>query len=314
MRSRYRPSVGLIRRWTTRVVSAIVLILAAAPSDAAGAVARQVMTTQGFVDPGCNGGKGVAIAAPPSWLAGSPSLTTAMMPSGVTLVIVSSGFPAYPYAAVHAFTATCLPDPDFGHNGTELLRFGGRAFRIAAAVAAVGGGAILAGRTAKGWLVGRVDAGGGLDPRFGKGGWSVLPWPGGASAVAQTPSGNIVLGGSLGGGCCEQEWVGEVNARGTPVRAFGSGGRARVPEYLEDTSVTRVAIEPSGEVLALSVGGHMGVWGTTVTAFTATGSLVPSFRHNFDAVPDRSASFTCTRSTTMPLSPGGPGLACRQLV
>jgi hypothetical protein len=91
-----------------------------------------------------------------------------------------------------------VQDSAFGDNGVDRLSFGGRDFSVAAAIPALGGGTILAGQSTSGWLVARIDASGRLDPAFGKGGWTVLPWPGGASAVAQAPSGEIVLGGPGG--------------------------------------------------------------------------------------------------------------------
>jgi hypothetical protein len=187
---------------------------------------------------------------------------------------------------VHAFTSTCAPDSAFGDNGVDRLTFGGRDFSVAAAIPALRGGTILAGQSTSGWLVARLDASGRLDPAFGKGGWTVLPWPGGASAVAQAPSGDIVLGGSVGGGCCVREWVGELSARGALVRRFGSDGRVRIGP-LEDSGVARVAVEPDGDILALTGGGNMGCWGVTVAALNASGSPVPSFQRNFNATMQR---------------------------
>jgi hypothetical protein len=184
---------------------------------------------------------------------------------------------------VHAFTSTCAPDPDFGNKGVERLSFAGRDFSVAAAVPAVGGGAVLVGQSTGGWLVARIDASGRLDPGFATGGWTVLPWPGGASAVAQEPSGDILVGGSKGGGCCVQAWVGELSERGAIVGHFGTDGRVGIPVDRDDSGVARVALGPGGEILALTAGGNMGLWGATVTALTASGAPVPSFQQNFDA-------------------------------
>jgi hypothetical protein len=206
-----------------------------------------------------------------------------MLPSGTTLVVVSAGFPSASFAEVHAYTSTCAPDGSFGDNGAERLAFGGRDFSVAAAAPALGGGAVLAGGSTSGWLVARIEPDGRLDPAFGKGGWTVLPWPGSASAVARAPSGDIVLGGSVGGGCCVREWVGELSARGAPAGRFGPGGRVSVRPMFDDSGVARVAVEPDGDILALIAGGNMGNWGVTVAALTASGSPVPSFERNFDA-------------------------------
>jgi hypothetical protein len=239
------------------------------------------------VDPGCAGGSGTVISVPPSWLAGAPFVVSEMLPGGTTLVVASSGYPPASYAVADAFTPHCAPDRSFGRQGVERLAFGGQAFSIAAAVPAPGGGTVLAGSTAKGWLVARLDASGSLDPTFGSGGWTVLPWPGSASAVAETPAGDIVLGGSEGGGCCVKEWVGELNADGSIVSQFGSGGRSPIPVYRDDSGITRVWAEPDGDILALTAGGNMGCWGISISELTSAGSPVPSFQSNFTAAMRR---------------------------
>ena len=242
---------------------------------------------QSFADPACPGGTGTVISVPQSWLAGAAFVVTEMLPSGTTLVVTSAGYPSASFAVADAFTSGCSPDRAFGSHGVERIVFGGQVFSIAAAVPAPGGGTILAGSTAKGWLVARLDARGRLDPTFGSGGWTVLPWPGSVSAIAVTPSGNIVLGGSQGGGCCVREWVGELNAGGGVVSDFGSGGRARIPVYGDDSGITRVWVEPDGDVFALTSGGNMGCWGISISALTSSGTPVPSFQSNFTAAMRR---------------------------
>jgi hypothetical protein len=135
--------------------------------------------------------------------------------------------------------------------------------------------------------VARIDARGRLDPAFGSSGWTVLPWPGSASAVAVTPSGDIVLGGSQGGGCCVREWVGELNADGGVVSEFGSGGRESIPVHRDDSGITRVWAGPDGDVFALTSGGNMGCWGISISALTRSGSPVPFFQSNFTAAMRR---------------------------
>ncbi len=226
---------------------------------------------------------GTVISAPQSWLAGAADIATEMQPDGNTLVVVSAGFPTAGYAIADEFTPACTPDRAFGNGGTEHLTFGGQTFTISAAIPAPGGKTILAGSTAKGWLLARIDAGGRLDPAFGSGGSTVLPLPGSVSAITQTSSGNIVLGGTAGGGCCVREWVGELNPDGALIRSFGDGGRTAIPVYLDDSGIGRVWAAPDGEILALSGGGNMGCWGTYVSALTSQGRPVPGFQSNFNA-------------------------------
>jgi hypothetical protein len=285
----HRSGAGWLRHWAIALVPALmilgvaapVILGHAAPADATMASAGSTVSARSVVDPACNGGTGRVISAPASWLAGAPQVATTMLPTGVTLVVISSGYPAASYAVVHAFTSSCAPDPSFGDDGVEQLSFGGKDFSVAAVVPASGGGALLAGQSSNGWLVARIAAGGALDPAFGRGGWTVLPWSGGASAITQAPSGAIVVSGSKGGGCCVEEWVGELSADGAPVTHFGSGGRTRVAS-LEDSLVVRVAVESDGDILALTEGGNMGCWGTAVAALTASGAPVPSFVRNFE--------------------------------
>jgi hypothetical protein len=269
-------------RWPGRLILSLIFVTAcAAFADPPSAIA------QSLAHPACPGGTGTVISAPQSWLAGAPFVVTEMLPNGTTLVVTSAGYPSASYAVADAFTSDCSPDRAFGSGGVERLVFGGQVFSIAAAAPAPGGGVILAGSTAKGWLVAHLDARGRLDPAFGSGGWTVLPWPGSVSAVAVTPSGHIVLGGSQGAGCCVREWVGELNARGGVVGEFGSGGRAPVPVYGDDSGITRVWVEPDGDVFALTSGGNMGCWGISISALTRSGSPVPSFRSNFTAAMRR---------------------------
>ena len=268
--------IGAALRSPGRLILSLVCVAAcAASADPPSSIA------QSAVNPACAGG--TVISVPQSWLAGAASIATEMLPNGTTLVVTSAGYPSASYAVADAFTSHCAPDRAFGSHGVERLAFGGQTFSIAAATPAPGGGTLLAGSTPKGWLVARLLANGSLDPTFGFGGWTVLPWPGSASAIAKTPSGDIVLGGSEGGGCCVKEWVGELNAGGGIVSGFGSGGRSSIPVDRDDSGITRVWGASNGNILALTFGGNMGCWGVSVFALTSSGSPVPSFQSNFTA-------------------------------
>jgi hypothetical protein len=254
-----------------RIIASLVFVAASATST--GPVASAASTA-------C---AGTVISAPQSWLAGAADIAVEMQPDGNTLVVVTAGYPTTDYAVAYELTPACTPDRAFGNDGSEHLTFGGQAFTITAAIAAPDGKTILAGSTAKGWLVARIGAGGRLDPAFGSGGSTVLPWPGSVSAVALTSSGDVVLGGMAGGGCCVREWVGELNPAGALVRGFGDGGRTAIPVYLDDSGISRVWAAPDGEILALSGGGNMGCWDTYVSALNSRGTPVPGFQSNFNA-------------------------------
>jgi hypothetical protein len=249
------------------------LVLVAASATGTGPAAYAVAST-------C---AGTVISAPQSWLAGAADIATDMQPDGNTLVMVSAGFPTARYAVADEFTPACTLDRTFGNDGTEHLTFGGQAFTISAAIPAADGKTILAGSTARGWLIARIDASGRLDPAFGPGGSTMLPWPGSVSAITQTSSGDIILGGTAGGGCCVREWVGELRPDGALIHSFGDGGRTAIPVYLDDSAISRVWAAPDGEILALSGGGNMGCWDTYVSALTSQGRPVPGFQSNFNA-------------------------------
>jgi hypothetical protein len=238
--------------------------------------------THAVAGPACAGGAGKVIPLPRSLRNGAGNIATTVLANGTTLVVVSSG--SSRFAIADAFTPRCTPEKAFGDNGVERLAFGGRSgVTIAAVSPATGGGAILAGGTTSGSLVARIDATGQLEPTFGTGGLTMLPWPGAASAVTEAPSGDIVVGGSQGGGCCVHAWVGELSAHGGVISQFGSAGQSAIPVYRDDSGIGRVAVEPNGDILALVPGGNMGNWGVSVTALTSSGAPVPSFQRNFNA-------------------------------
>jgi hypothetical protein len=282
---------GAIRSAGRLILSLVFVAACAACAGTASSADAATLTSHsnvggpahGIVDSACAGGAGAVFPVPLSWLAGGGPVVTEMLPGGITVVVASAGYPAASFAMAHAFTPGCAPDRAFGSHGAERLVFGGQTFSLAAAVPAPGGGTILAGGTTKGWLVARLRASGSPDPAFGSGGWTVLPWPGSASAIAVTPSGDIVVGGSQGGGCCVREWVGELNADGGIISGFGSGGKSPVPVYRDDSGLTRVWVGPDGDIFALTTGGNMGCWGLSVYALTSSGSPVPSFQSNFTA-------------------------------
>ena len=68
------------------------------------------------------------------------STATTVLPSGITLVIVSAGYPAASYALAYAFTSTCAPDPAFGNDGVERLTFGGQTVSVKGVVPSPQGG------------------------------------------------------------------------------------------------------------------------------------------------------------------------------
>jgi hypothetical protein len=188
---------------------------------------------------------------------------------------------------IHNFSSDCVPDLDFGHDGVATIAFPklphSERYTITAINAispARGGGIILVGQTTGGWLVGELAQNGRLDSTFGHGGWTVLPWSGQAAAVLQEPSGKIIVAGEAGAGCCVKEWVSALTSSGTLDEHFGVDGRVGIPSG-EDSGVSRLALEPNGDILALTGAGNMGCWDDLVAALTPNGLPVAGFLDNF---------------------------------
>jgi hypothetical protein len=210
-----------------------------------------------------------------------PNLTGAMLANG-DAVAVATAAPTPETATVAEFRSPCALDPGFGHAGAIELALPGAGVAVGAVAPTGDGGALLAGNTDRGdhWLVGKLTASGALDPSFGTRGWSVLPWRGSADAIAVTRAGDIVLGGADRPHENGQSMVTEVTARGRVVPTFGVLGRVAMPGY-HDGGLESVAVEPSGQILALVGGGNMGCWGVTAVTLSPSGHLLRGFTERF---------------------------------
>jgi hypothetical protein len=140
-------------------------------------------------DVGCNAGRGVRLAAR---FGDIPVVASGTMADGSTLV-ASSGYPTLRSVELHSVTALCAPNRMFGHEGVATIALPPRArpghppadgvppngLWVNAVAPRRGGGAILAGTYGNDWVVGEVTSRGQIDPTFGDGGWTVLPFAGG---------------------------------------------------------------------------------------------------------------------------------------
>jgi len=203
------------------------------------------------------------------------------MADGSTLIAVSQ-YAMRRAVVLHSVTRRCLPNRELGDQGATTITFSSRLW-VNAVAPRRGGGAIVAGAYGHGptheeWVVGEVTPHGRLDPRFGNGGWAVLPFRGEVTAVLQEPSGRIVIGGDNGGGgCCTVNWAAAVSARGRLDRGFGARGRVELPTGV-DSGVEGLALEPNGDVLANVVYGNMGCDGVGLALLTPGGRPVPLFQ------------------------------------
>ena len=212
-----------------------------------------------------------------------------MASDGVTVVAVPSPLPSSSVVLLRAFTKTCHADLDFGNGGSEEIdvRVDGRmqhGVNLSATAPGLSNSIILVGTSDAGMLVGIIAADGQVDRSFGSDGWELLPWPAGPTAVLQERSGEIVVGDSVGGGCCEMEWVGALTSEGHVLRSFGAGGKVRlgVPP-VEDEEIEQLSLASNGDLLVLNSGGHMGLWESYVSELNPRGQLVRSFSRNLEA-------------------------------
>jgi hypothetical protein len=245
-----------------------------------------------IANPLCNGGRGVRLSIP-SWQEdgeGRTATTSSGTIAGGSTVIAFSGYQRKSLAVLHSVTPRCELDRQFGSDGTATISIpsslrpthgtaddylGGLAVYVMAA--RNGGGAIVAGNYEGAWVVGEVTGRGQLDPSFGNGGWSVLPYEGGVTAVLQEPSGRIIVAGEEhSSGCCTVTWAAALSAHGQLERGFGGHGRVELPTG-EDSGVSTLELEPGGDILTDVSGGNMGCWYTKPAMLTPSGELVPLF-------------------------------------
>ena len=240
--------------------------------------------TGGVIDPNCDGGRGLDVKVPahvsPETAYGTASAT---LPDGETVVSIGPfGSSKRLLTDVFAFSAHCTLWKPFGTNGTEALQVpsGGE---IELLTPSAKGEILIGAVTAAGKIMlGLMLANGTIDRRFGHAGWSLLPWPGYPTAIDQEPSGRILVGDTDSGGCCGFNWVGAVTEEGAVEHRFGDNGLVVVPRNLEDVEISRVAVEPDGDILAVTSGGHMGIWGTYPTALSPQGVPLPGLQDRFE--------------------------------
>jgi hypothetical protein len=208
----------------------------------------------------------------------------------------ASSAPGSPGTVLTARGPTCQPDTSFGSGGSEAFNPGSHSSAVDALAAASDGGAFLAGSTTNGWFVSRIDSRGHLVNTFGTDGYTGIPkppgdpyaYPSGAYSVVEAPNGDVLVGVTAGGGCCVLEWVAELDTSGRLVDTFGVGGLASVPPG-NDGGLSRLLVEPDGEILAVTSAGNMGCWYTFVSALTPSGRPVADFDSRFDAAMDQVA-------------------------
>jgi hypothetical protein len=239
-----------------------------------------------IADPSCNGGRGLEFAA---HLGQIPVVASGVLSDGSTLIGVSSGgFPTEHTVVLYSVTPACTPNLAFGQQGVATLgptqpapkdRAPGGALaglQIYVVAAASGGDALLAGSYNGHAIVGEITAQGQPNTSFGTQGWTLLASSEQVESIVQEPSGQIVIGGSTGGGCCVTNSLLAISSTGQLESAFGTGGRETLPSG-EDSGVGQPVLEPNGDILTPIGYGNMGCWGVSLEMLGSTGEPVQMF-------------------------------------
>lgn len=239
--------------YTLAIVSALVLLISAAPVSALPGEFDTTFAGDGIVDePAASRGYGVAV-----------------QDDGKILVAAGSGF------AVFRYDETGSLDAGFGTAGRASASFGGDG-EVATAVVTAPGGKILV----SGWMdtgttglelaIARFDATGALDPTFGTGGMTTTALPTGTAfsdTMVRLPSGRIVVGGGsslVNGVLVAYDDDGNLDA------GFGMGGMVEV------TGVNIGAIALSGDSIVVA---------GTMSSFFGEGVVVARFAFDGTAGP-----------------------------
>jgi|GEM_PF-6022668 len=190
-------------------------------------------------------GFGAGGRVPTSFGLGARAAAVALGPDGSIAVAGDLRGAGGEGTLVARFTAAGALDPAFNGGGLRVDRFGvGSATQQRGGAIAVqpGGATIVAGVAGDQLMLARYLPGGGLDGFFGAGGIVLrdlsagagMPEGSGLRAIALTPSGQVIVAGSVGAPSgtsyedepTEQIVVGRLTDRGVPDPTFGNGGFA----------------------------------------------------------------------------------------
>jgi len=260
--------------------------VATGPRAAVRATPSGFVVEPGMSDPLCNGGRGLRL---PAHLGGIPVVASATLTDGSALLAISD-YSARRSVVLRSVTRRCAPSAGFGRHGIATIAISSGLPRarpnslgapsglwVNAVAPRNGGGAIVAGGFGGHWVLGEVGRRGQLDSTFGNGGWTVLPFSGEATTIVQEPSGRIVIGGGVGGGCCRVNSVAALSSRGDLERAFGRHGRTELHVPTGEAGIDSLTRTPSGDILAAVGYGNNGCWGVALVKLTPSGHQVPLF-------------------------------------
>jgi hypothetical protein len=294
------------RRWRAYAAGALLVLVAVgvvlgtailgnASSPSFDATLVSAAASPGILNPAC-GADALEFDLPKGWFGPNTFVTPVVQVTrtGTTIVAVSDPAASTSAILLRAFTNTCRVDTSFGSRGSEMLHveIGGKlahGVELTAAGAASDGGLLLGGSDDNGMIVGIVDENGEPDDAFGGAGFVHvgLPrqltkaqfndGPGWPTALAEAPSGEVLLGNSEGGGCCGTGWLGALSRSGQLIEGFGEQGWSRVPYFGTEDEIAQVSFDSLGLAIVLTDGAHMGSVDSDVSEFGRDGSIVGSF-------------------------------------
>jgi hypothetical protein len=281
--------------------------LGGTPTPSFDAALVSVPASPGILNPACRS-HALEFDLPKGWF--GPNTATFPVAqatsTGTTVVAVADPAASTSTILMRAFTNTCQIDTAFGRGGSEMLRveIGGKPARgvnVTSAAPGSDGGIVLGGTDDGGMIVGVIDETGAPERAFGGGGWVLvgLPeqlskaqfaaeGPGSPTAIAVEPSGEVLIGNSEGGGCCETEWIGALSRSGRVIQGFGNGGWSRVPYSVEDNEIAQIALDSDGHILVLNDGAHMGFVSSDVREYSRNGTLAASFESSMQRSDQKS--------------------------
>ncbi len=282
----------------------VALAVAAAAGALAlgGAAGARAASAPGFPDPSF----GPAGPAAASLGSGARAAALALGPGGAITVAGDLRGAGGEATLVARFTAGGALDETFSATGSRLDRFGGglavgERQRAAAVAVAPDAGTVVAGVAGDQIMVARYLPDGRPDGRFGAGGVVLrdlshgagMPAGTGLAAIALTPTGQIVVAGSVGVPADdpygenepgEQVVVGRLSAGGLPDPAFGDAGfasfqlGARSARRPARSKITAIGLGPGGTILlAGRSSATTGQDRAIVARLTAAGALDPGF-------------------------------------
>ena len=229
-----------MRRFTLITVAALI-VLAVSPASAHPGALDTFFSHDGIQTAFANGGVAYAVA----------------IDHHDRIVVAGSTLAAHPDVALARFTPGGRLDTTFGQAGKVVTDLGANDYAFDVAIQDDGGIVVVGERRAAAsdrFIVQRYRPNGTLDPRFAEAGTALTGFGRrfqGATAVAITPGGRIVVAGWTSNGITSRSALARYLADGRLDRSFGDDGRLTVDVSPSAEQFTDVVIQPDGRIVAV---------------------------------------------------------------